>query len=100
MYCGECKREWIVPETGMYMNSAPLTITGNKRNDLCHYCGSGSIEYVEYTPPFLGGDIPRADSDQIPLSVKDTGENYFPKSIPMGPGYIANNLIAMLREDK
>jgi hypothetical protein len=89
-FCQECKREWIEP-TACYVNSSPLTITGNKRNDLCYYCGSGSIEYVEYTPAFPGGDLPRPDSQPINLPSEE-----FPVQRPMSSGFISNNLIAML----
>lgn len=93
MMCHECKREWIQPQTGLYMNSSPLTITGNKRDDLCPICGSGSIEEIIFTPSFLGGDIPRNEPQPIIELVK--------KEEPVAPGFIVNNLIAnMIRDDK
>lgn len=81
----------------MYTNSAPLTITGNKRNDLCPICGSGSIEYVQFKPSFIGGDIPRPDSSPLP-------EEYVEKELepvqrPHTVGFISNNLIAMIRDE-
>jgi len=93
--CKECKREWIEP-TACYVNSSPLTITGNKRNDLCPICGSGSIEYVEYTPPFPGGDIPREGEEVVQLPESE----FPPTQRPMSNGFIQNNLIAMMIEDQ
>jgi len=95
MYCNECRREWLVP-TKYFTNSAPLTITGNRRDDLCIYCGSGSIELVEYQPSFLGGDIPRPDSPSLVLSPLNTGDDYDPSKVKeVTPGFAVNNLIKM-----
>jgi len=102
--CKECHREWIEPRTGMYQNSAPLSITGNKRDDLCPICGSGSIEEVIFTPFFAGGDIPR-DQQIVPetlihaarLAEIEKEAEEINKQV--APGFIANNLIAnMIKE--
>jgi len=90
--CHECKREFIEPRTGIYTNSAPLSITGNKRDDLCPICGSGSIEEIIFTPAFAGGDIPR-DQQIQPIKIEEPE--------PVAPGFIANNLIAnMIRNEE
>lgn len=96
-YCAECKRQRLIP-VKYFVNSAPLTITGNKRDDLCVYCGSGSIEEVVYTPKFLGGDyIPPGVEEVIPKEVSDTGEDYDPKKVKeTAPGMAMNNTINML----
>jgi len=93
--CHECKREWIDPKN--MVNSSRMTITGNKRDDLCPICGSGQIEYVEYHPQFLGGDIPRPDMTVILPIAADTGEEV--KSIEQGaPGFVHNQTIGMIKE--
>lgn len=95
IYCRECKRERLDPKK-YFVNSAPLTITGNKRDDLCIYCGSGEIETVEYEPQFLGGDIPRGKELVIPIEA-DKGEDYNPETVPQrAPGFISNELIKTL----
>lgn len=97
-YCPNCSREWIEPSTGMYVNSAPLTITGNKRNDLCPICGGPDIRFVEYTPKFLGGDYQESELP-IGISLKDIGEDVTPLR-PQTIGFVQNNLISMLTEEK
>lgn len=84
--CNECKREWLEPK--YLVNSSAMTITGNRRDDLCPICGSGQIEMVEYTPSFLGGDIPRPDSPIIPVGLPDDGDDREPDNKPRTPGYI------------
>lgn len=96
IYCHECKRQRI-DATKSFMNSAPLTITGNRRDDLCIYCGSGSIEVIQYEPQFLGGDyIPPGEViADIPEGV-NTGEDYDPTKVkPSAPGLAMNNTINM-----
>ena len=97
MFCRWCKREWVEPSTGLWQNSAPLTITGNKRNDLCPMCGGPDIEFMEFQAAFPGGDIPRPDSDPIPVNYQNQD---FPPNRPPTVGFVQNNLIAMLREEK
>ena len=71
-FCRECKREWVEPKA-YYMNSAPLSITGNPLNGKnCQTCGSPEIELVEFKPPLPGLDIPRDGSiKSIPVEVVD-----------------------------
>ena len=68
--CRECHREWIEPKE-CFVNSAPITITGNPRNGLnCPTCGSPEIQLVEYKPTLPGLDIPRdGDYKIIPFEV-------------------------------
>lgn len=78
----------MVPSAN-FVNSAKVSMSGNRRDDLCDYCGSGQIELVEYTPPFLGGDY--GTHDPIPVEVK-TGDDYDPSKVPhTAPGFIATN---------
>lgn len=62
--CKECKREWIDPRDsnangGCFVNSAPVSITGNPLGDNCPTCGSPEVDEVLYKPNFPGLDIPR-----------------------------------------
>lgn len=95
-YCPNCKREWVEP-TAYFVNSAPLTITGNKRNDLCPICGGPDIQFVEYTPKFLGGDI---HDHEIPNSADNLGDDVIPANRPQTIGFIQNNLIEMIEKSK
>lgn len=71
-FCKECKREWIEPRA-CYMNSAPLSITGNPLNGSnCQTCGSPEIELVEFKPFLPGLDIPRDGTIRsIPVQTLD-----------------------------
>ena len=86
----ECHREFI--DSQNMSNSARISISGNKRDDLCPICGSSSIELVEYTPEFIGGDIPRGNSGGIqfnPDSIKETLEEISAQQI----GFISGRVI-------
>jgi hypothetical protein len=69
-FCKECKREWVEPRA-YYMNSAPVSITGNPLNGRnCQTCGSPEIELIEFKPPLPGLDIPRDGSiKSIPTEI-------------------------------
>ena len=96
--CKECKRQWLTPSAN-FVNSAKVSISGNRREDLCDYCGSSEIELVEYSPPFLGGDYPYPEAIPIPnlSKIKDLGEAYDPSKVPQhAPGFIASSLPTLL----
>lgn len=72
--CHTCKREWlyarrVVPQT---------------TEDQCPTCMSTDIEKVTYTPPFLGGDIPRPGVTVVIPSGANTGADvqHVPGSAP------------------
>jgi hypothetical protein len=88
--CRECKRQWLNP-TANIVNSSKISISGNRRDDLCDYCGSSEIEVVEYTPQFLGGDYPFPLPIEIPnlSDVTNIGESYDPSTVAeMRKGFI------------
>lgn len=82
-YCKECHREWVEPKD-CYMNSAPISITGNPlKGPNCQYCGSPEIQLIQFKPKFPGLDIPRDGSiTVIPAEVlhtvpgHNTSQNY------------------------
>lgn len=60
-----CDREWVEPKFH-YINSAPVSITGNPINlPMCPICGSGEIELIEFKPFLPGMDIPRGGEYSI-----------------------------------
>jgi hypothetical protein len=84
--CHDCGRQWVNP-IASFVNSAPVSITGNNRPDLCGICGSCNTKEVEYTPTFLGGDY----GVELFLPPEVSAED-LPEIKSHVPGFIANAL--------
>lgn len=74
--CLECKREWLDPREsnntgGNYVNSWPVSITGNPPGENCPICGSPEIQEIIFKPFMEGLDIPR-DGEYTVLPKKRT----------------------------
>ena len=72
--CKSCAREWIEP-TAYFLNSAPVSISGNPKGLNCPICGGPDIELVEYKPELPGLDIPRDNKKVIPTEMVRLGPN-------------------------
>lgn len=67
-HCRECHREWLDPKEsratgGDYVNSWPVSMTGNPDGENCPICGSPEVEEIMYRPFMEGLDIPRIEEN-------------------------------------
>lgn len=66
-FCRDCTREWGAQSRTIDLSNPKDQGRVWAPADGCPACKSASIERVEYTPTFTGGDIPRAPVD-VPIA--------------------------------
>lgn len=87
--CHACGREWLHAR-----REVPRT-----NEDQCPVCMSTKIERVTYTPPFLGGDVPRPGMEVIIPSGANTGD--VAQHVPGAtPAFVQPNLTIAAADDQ
>jgi len=91
-FCEDCKREWVENVSGTFVNSSPVSISGNPvGGNNCPICGSCSINIVKYNPDFPGGDIPRDNNPRKFLIPQERLPGYNPLAIRIEPNSLLIN---------